>query len=96
MLLSIISVWEFCKLVEKRKMGVSCHPEVWIEGALVMPKLRVVSLTPVLVYKSTVLPEPFHDDPADQIIVATAREENAVLLTKDKLIRHYKEVRTYW
>jgi PIN domain nuclease of toxin-antitoxin system len=37
--------------------------------------------------RSTTRPPPFHEDPADQIIVATAREENATVMTKDKLIQ---------
>jgi PIN domain nuclease of toxin-antitoxin system len=36
------------------------------------------------------------DDPADQIIVATAREENASILTKDERILTYKHVRSLW
>jgi len=51
-----------------------------------MPTLRFVHLTPVIAYQSTVLPTPFHADPADQIIVATAREERATILTKDNRI----------
>jgi len=50
----------------------------------------------VLSYRSTVLPQPFHNDPADQIIVATAREENATILTKDERILAYKNVRSFW
>jgi len=76
-LLSAISPWEFSKLLEKKRVGILCDPEDWINTALDMPKLRLVPLSPVLSYRSTVLPQPFHNDPADQIIVATAREENA-------------------
>ena len=95
-LLSAISPWEFCKLLEKERIGISCDPEEWMTRALDMPKLRLVPLSPTLAYRSTVLPRPFHGDPADQIIVATAREENATVLTKDKSIRKYKHVRTVW
>ena len=96
LLLSAISPWEFCKLIEKQRLGVSCDPEEWIAQALDMSKLRLVPLSPTLAYRSTVLPEPFHQDPADQIIVATAREENATILTKDELIRRYGHVRSLW
>jgi PIN domain nuclease of toxin-antitoxin system len=96
MLLSAISVWEFCKLLEKERIGISCDPNEWLSEALKMPKLRLVPLSPAIAYKSTCLPQPFHDDPADQIIVATAREENATIITKDSLIREYKQVRTMW
>jgi PIN domain nuclease of toxin-antitoxin system len=96
LLLSAMSPWEFSKLLEKKKIGISSDPEDWISKALDMPKFRLVPLSPVLAYRSTVLPQPFHCDPADQIIVATAREENATLLTKDERILSYKNVRSLW
>ncbi len=96
LLLSAISVWEFCKLLEKKRLAVSCDPGEWIEQALDMPKLRLLPLTPVIVCRSTTLPQPFHDDPADQIIVASAREENAALLTKDTRLLNYKHIRSIW
>jgi PIN domain nuclease of toxin-antitoxin system len=96
MLLSAISPWEFCKLLEKKRLGISCNPKDWISIALDMPKLRLVPLSPMISYYSTVLPQPFHSDPADQIIVATAREENATLLTKDEKILSYKNVQSTW
>jgi PIN domain nuclease of toxin-antitoxin system len=95
-LLSAISLWEFCKLIEKERIGISCNPEEWMAEALRMSKLRVVHLTPAIVHRSTTLPQSFHGDPADQLIVATAREENATILTKDQLMRDYKHVRTIW
>ena len=61
-----------------------------------MPKFRLVSLTPSIAYRSTVLPQPFHSDPGDQIIVATAREENATILTKDEKIQNYRHVKCVW
>jgi len=96
LLLSAISPWEFSKLLEKDRIGISCNPKEWITEALDMPKLRLVPLTPSIAYHSTSLPQPFNDDPADQIIVATAREENATVLTKDKIMQKYKHVRSLW
>ncbi len=95
-LLSAISPWEFSKLLEKERLGILCNPEDWIKTALDMPKLRLVPLSPILSYRSTMLPKPFHNDPADQIIVATAREENATILTKDERILAYKNVQSLW
>ena len=96
LLLSAISPWEFSKLLEKGRIGISCDPEDWIHAALDLPKLRLVHLSPILAYRSTILPQPFNDDPADQIIVATAREENATILTRDKSILEYIHVRSLW
>jgi PIN domain nuclease of toxin-antitoxin system len=96
LLLSAISLWEFCKLLEKGRLGINASAPEWMREALDMPKLRVAPLTPAVVYQSTVLPGTFHDDPADQIIVATARELEAVLITKDERIRKYPHVRSLW
>ncbi len=96
LLLSAISIWEFSKLLEKKRIGISCNPEEWITEALDMPKLRFIPLTPTIAYRSTTLPQPFNGDPADQIIVATAREENATILTKDKIMQKYEHVRSLW
>jgi PIN domain nuclease of toxin-antitoxin system len=42
------------------------------------------------------LPEPFHRDPADRIIVATARRRDCPVVTADAKIRGYPHVRTLW
>ncbi|MBI3535934.1 MAG: type II toxin-antitoxin system VapC family toxin, partial [Deltaproteobacteria bacterium] len=65
----------------------------WIEQALLLPELRIVELTPKIAYQSTILPKPIHDDPVDQILIATARDENAFVLTKDKLIQNYSHIK---
>lgn len=93
LLLSSISVWEFSKLLEKGRFRVSMDGKQWIDEALTLPRLRLAPLTPEIAWTSTQLPAPFHEDPADQIIVATARIENATLLTADKLILKYPHVR---
>ncbi len=96
LLLSAISVWEFCKLLENGRLGISCDPEEWIALALAMPKLRLVPISPSMAYRSTTLPSPIATDPADQIVIATARDENATILTKDDVIRRYPHVRAVW
>ncbi|MDO8677546.1 MAG: PIN domain-containing protein [Acidobacteriota bacterium] len=42
------------------------------------------------------MPQPFHGDPADQIIVATARSHSATLITRDARLRDYRHVRSVW
>jgi len=96
LLLSAISVWEFCKLLQKKKLTISIDPEDWIRIALEMPKLQLVSLSPSIAYRSTVLAQPFHEDPADQIIVATTLEENATIITSDERLLSYKSVPSIW
>ena len=96
LLLSAISPWEFCKLLEKGRLAISCSPEDWLNAAFDLPKFRLVPLSPVIAYRSTVLSQPFHNDPADQIIAATALLENAAILTKDRNILEYEYVKSHW
>ena len=96
LLLSAISTWELCKLLEKNKLRLSLQGDIWMKKAFEALPLRVVPITPGIAWQSTTLPQPFHDDPADQIIVATARSEEAVILTRDKLIQGYSHVKTVW
>lgn len=94
--LSAISLWEFCKLLEKGRLTISCPGDTWIREALHMPGLQIAELTPEIAYQSTILPKPVHDDPADQMIIATARALEATLITKDDHIRAYPHVKTIW
>ena len=95
-LLSVISPWEFCKLLEKGRLSISIDTLEWLEQALDMTGLKLIPLSISISYKSTILPPPFHNDPADQIIVATAREYNAIILTKDERILNYQHVHSLW
>jgi PIN domain nuclease of toxin-antitoxin system len=55
-----------------------------------------VPLIPAIALKSTTHLQPFHEDSADQIIVAKAREEIATIISKEDLIRKYPHVKTLW
>ena len=92
--ISVMSCWEVAKLVERGRLQLACSMEEWMEQAVAYPGLEVLPLTPQIAIASTQLPAPFHRDPADQIIVATAREYDAPLLTVDRLILDYPHVRT--
>jgi len=94
--ISAISVWEVAKKVEKQQLVLDRPLRDWIERALALPGLTVAELTPAILIESCCLPQPFHGDPADQIIVATARHLRAVLVTKDRRVRDYAHVQTAW
>lgn len=89
---SVISCWETGKLVEKGRLTLQ-HPLAhWISQALAYPSVALLPLTPEIAVESTQLPPPFHSDPADQIIVATARVRGIPLLTADAKILSYPHV----
>ncbi len=91
-----ISIWEFAMMVTKGRINVSIDPKRWLNNAIGNSGLRVIELTPEIAMESCNLPGDFHRDPADQIIVATARTHNLTLLTKDRKIIEYPHVNAIW
>jgi len=91
---SAISCWEIAKLVEYGRLELSCSLEEWFEDALSYPGLRLLELTPEIAIESTQLPGEFHRDPADQMIVATARVYRCPLVTSDGRLLEYPYVET--
>jgi PIN domain nuclease of toxin-antitoxin system len=94
--LSLMSVWEVAKKVEKAQLVLDRPVETWVDEALNRPGLQLLELTRPILLESCRLPGPFHGDPADQIILATARDREAVIVTKDDRIRRYPHVRSLW
>ncbi len=91
---SAISCWEIAKLVEHKHLEWLCSPEDWFKRALSYPGILLLELTPEIALESTRLPGGFHRDPADQIIVATARVHGCPLVTSDEKILRYPHVET--
>ena len=91
---SIISCWEVAKLVEYGRLGLPRPVDEWLDEALAYPGIVLLSLTPSIVVESTTMPGGFHRDPADQLIVATARVYACPLVTLDAKIRSYPHVQT--
>ena len=94
--LSLISTWEVAKKVEKHQLVLDRPVDEWIDQAASRPGLQVLELTRPILVESCRLPQPFHGDPADQMIVATARERDAVVVSKDRKILTYAHVRSEW
>jgi PIN domain nuclease of toxin-antitoxin system len=90
---SIISCWEVAKLVENGKLALSCAVDEWLEAALAYPGVQLLNLTLPIIVEATKLTG-FHRDPADQIIVATARIYGYPLLTVDQKSLAYPDANT--
>ena len=87
--LSAISCWEIAMLERAGRIRLSKSIHNWIEDALSAPGFILAPLTTGIAIESCNLPGDFHGDPADRIIVATARVEGARLVTSDNRIRAY-------
>lgn len=90
---SVISCWEIAKLVQVGRLVLPCPVGEWLQQALAYPGVRLVPLSPRVVVESTQLPGLFHRDPADQMIVATARVLGVPVVTVDERILAYEHVR---
>ena len=93
---SLISIWELAKKVEKEQLVLDRPLDQWLDEAAALPGLHLADLTRPILVESCQLPPPFPGDPADQIIVATARHEDAILVTRDQKMRGYSHVRSLW
>jgi PIN domain nuclease of toxin-antitoxin system len=91
LLVSPVSGWEIGLLVGKRRLSLSLAPLLWFHTFLGRSGARLTPLTAEAAINSSFLPEPFHGDPADRMLVATARELGAALVTRDARILAYAE-----
>jgi len=91
--LAAISLWEVSMLSKKKRILLEMPCLEWINKSLELTHTQILSLTPSIAVESCHLPGDFHDDPADRLIVATARVENVVILTRDTRILSYSQGR---
>lgn len=81
-----ISLWEAAMLVELGRVSIEGDMEEWFGIASASAAVRVQPITPRIVSEMNGLPPGFHRDPADRIIVATARVLGLPLATRDRRI----------
>jgi PIN domain nuclease of toxin-antitoxin system len=79
-----ISFWEVTMLVEKQRLTMQTELDVW-RSELLQTGLFEVPLRGTTALRASQL-QMFHGDPVDRIIVATAIENGATLLTADERI----------
>jgi PIN domain nuclease of toxin-antitoxin system len=91
-----ISIWEFAMMVTRGRIELTISPDEWLDHAVNQTGLTVFDLNSKIALESCNLPGNFHKDPADRIIVATARVNRSQLITKDHKIIEYPYVTTVW
>ena len=92
---SVITCYECALLVERGRVVLSDSLERWMPWALKESVTRVLPATPELTIRAARLPQ-IHRDPWDRLIIATALEYNAPLVTRDQMIPRYPGVRAIW
>jgi PIN domain nuclease of toxin-antitoxin system len=87
-----ITLWEIAKAVELRRVSFEQDLEVVLRTIEHHPMLRVLRLDGYVARESTLLGGRVRGDPADQLIVATARVHGLRLVTADERIRRSETV----
>ena len=85
--LSAISLWEAQMLVEKDRLMMNASLAHWLPTAAAPETVTLLPMDVEVVLALDHLPKLFHGDPADRIIVATARAHGLPLATRDGNIR---------
>jgi PIN domain nuclease of toxin-antitoxin system len=86
---SAITAWEIGLLVSRRRLNLLTTPQRWFARLLDVPGIRLAELSPDILIASSFLPGEPPRDPADRILLATARELGAALITRDRLLLKY-------
>jgi PIN domain nuclease of toxin-antitoxin system len=88
---SAITAWEIGLLVSRNRLSLVARPERWFQRLLAIPGVRLADLSPDILIASSFLPGQPPRDPADRILLATARDLGATLITRDRLLLKYGE-----
>lgn len=96
LLVSAISVWEIAVKSSLGKLTLPLPIDEWYGLAQTHSGIVIEPLNPLDAIASTQLPDTFHKDPADRILIAIARRLKIPLVTCDANILNYPHVQTIW
>jgi PIN domain nuclease of toxin-antitoxin system len=88
-LVSPITAWEVGLLVSRNRLNLLATPRGWFQRLLTIPGMKLAELSPDILIAASFLPGKPPKDPADRILLATARDFGARLVTRDRAILAY-------
>ncbi len=91
---SEITLWEIATLYSLRRVELEVPLRDFLERVAAPPLIQRLNISPAIAAEVAALPDSFHRDPGDRVIVASARVFGAVLLTQDRRIIDADLVRT--
>ena len=94
--ISPITAWEIGMLAAKGRVAWPISPHAWFQRLTSREGIALAELTPELLIKSSHLPGTPPPDPADRIILATARDLELAVITRDRAILEYAEAGHVW
>ena len=90
--ISTVSNLEITRLCSLDRIRLTMELQSWVNRSLELLKADTINLSHEIALESYRLPEPFHRDPANRMLVATARIHGLYLLTAEDTILKYPHV----
>ena len=88
-LVSPVSAWEIGMLSRRGGLQFLPNPAAWFARLLAGPGIRAAPLSPEIAIAASYLPGAPHRDPADRLLIATARMLGVPIVTRDTAIIAY-------
>jgi len=88
-LMSPISAWEIGLLVARGRLALPIGAQAWFDQIIETPNVELADLPPAVLIAASFLPGIPPRDPSDRIVIATAREQNLTIVTRDRQILKY-------
>ena len=87
--ISAISIWELAMLVSKKRLSLSKDVSLWVKESLKVNGLAVEALSTDILLESAQMDDSAHGDPADRMILVTAKHIKAAIMTADGQMIEY-------
>jgi len=94
--LAAFSIVEIAVLTERKRLTLDKHWKLWVRQTVSVYGWSVLPATWEVMEEAYSLPGEMHGDPADRILVATARLNGLTLVTPDEKLLNYPHVETLW
>ena len=94
---SSLSAWEIATLARRGRISLDRDVRLWARQAFAQPRVVAIAPGPDIAIAAALLdPETFPGDPIDRLIYATARDADAMLVTRDRALRGFDPRNTLW
>jgi len=92
--ISAITLWELAWLAIHGRVHLTGTVDAFVEK--ITSTIAIRPITTQIAVIANQLPSTYPSDPSDRLIGATALAEGIPLITKDRTIRNYKQIKTIW
>lgn len=89
LVVSVVSVFEVTSLAASGRLHLATSPDAWIRQSIDAGRIRIAEMTMAVAIEAGSIPRLMLPDPMDRLLVATARNLDVPLVTRDARILDY-------